>query len=200
MTMPQRVNRYTPEEYYRLEQVAEGKSDYFDGQIFSMAGGTAAHSRIATNIIREVDNRLEGGPCVTYNSDLRLNVSATGLRTYPDATVFCEKLTPDPEDPFSETYVNPTVIFEVLSKKTEAYDRGFKLENFLKIESLRAYVLVSQSHPHVEIYERQGDKWEFRAFNGLEDVLKIPPLGIEVPLARIYRAVEFPPSMRPFEN
>src|SRR5690348_15361343 len=129
MTMPPRQKRYTPEEYYRLEIEAEGKSDYFDGEIFAMAGGTPAHSRIAINLAREVDIRIEGGPCSTYNSDLRLKVSATGLRTYPDLTVYCQELKSDPEDPFSSTYLNPSVIFEILSKSTEAYDRGFKLEN-----------------------------------------------------------------------
>ena len=200
MTMPQRVKRFTPEEYYRLEDQAEGKSDYYAGEIFAMAGGTAEHSRIAVNLGREVDNRIEGGPCLTYNSDLRLKVMATGLRTYPDLTVYCQELQSDPEDPFDSTYVNPTVIFEVLSKTTEAYDRGFKSENYRQIDSLKAYVLVSQNHPHAEIYERNGDKWDFREFKGLDDVLKIPPLGIEIPLERVYLGVKFEPTMRPFDD
>src|SRR5579862_2344742 len=116
MTMPQRVKRYTPQEYYRLEDEAEFKSDYYKGEIFAMSGGTANHSLIAVNIAREIGNRLEGGPCRTFNSDLRLKIAATGLRTYPDVSVYCDGLEVDEEDPYGSTYVNPTVIFEVLSR------------------------------------------------------------------------------------
>src|SRR4051812_35601184 len=123
MTIPQRVKRFTPEEYYQLEDQAEGKSDYYDGQIFAMSGGTIAHSRIAINLARELEERFEGGPCRTHNSDLRVNVVATGLRTYPDITVYCDELQADPQDPYNSTCINPTVIFEILSKTTEAYDR-----------------------------------------------------------------------------
>jgi Uma2 family endonuclease len=200
MTLPQRVKRYTPQEYYRLEQEAEGKSDYYDGQIFAMAGGTVAHSRIAINLGHELEARFEGGPCRTQNSDLRLKVAATGLRTYPDITVYCSEIQMDPEDSSNTTAVNPTAIFEVLSRSTEAYDRGFKFDNYREIESLKAFVLVSQTHPQVEIYERNGDAWEFRTFKGMDGVLKIPPVRIEIPLARIYRNVEFEPTLRPFDG
>jgi len=200
MTMPQRVKRYTPEEYYRLEQEAEGKSDYYDGQIFAMSGGTVPHNRIAINLVHELEARFEKGPCRTHSSDLRLKIAATGLRTYPDVTVYCDEIQLDPEDSSETTAVNPTAIFEVLSKSTEAYDRGFKFDNYREIKSLRAFVLVSQTHPQVEIYERNGDAWEFRAFKGIDEVLRIPPLKIEIPLARIYRNVEFEPTLRPFEG
>jgi Uma2 family endonuclease len=128
-----------------------------------------------------------------YESNLRLNVKATGLRTYPDAAVYCSPLEYDAEDSDGETVTNPTLIVEVLSKPTEGYDRGVKSLNYRRIESLRAYLLVWQAAPHAEIYERQasGD-WLLREAHGVEAVLAIPSLSIELPLAEVYAGVEFP--------
>jgi Uma2 family endonuclease len=194
MTLPQPVKRYTPQEYYALEREAEYKSDYYQGEIFNMSGGTANHSLISTNLAGEIRNRLKGKPCRAYESNLRLNVLRTGLRCYPDVSVYCGPLQLDPEDSAGETATNPTLLFEVLSKSTEAYDRGLKAENYRQIESLRAYVLVSQTKAHVEIFERQGDgPWVLGEANGLDAVLKLPAIDIELPLAEIYAGVEFPP-------
>ncbi|HSZ56697.1 MAG TPA: Uma2 family endonuclease [Tepidisphaeraceae bacterium] len=204
MAFPQRVKRYTPEEYYRLERDAEFKSDYYDGEIFpigkvlAMAGGTARHSLISGNLVREIGNRVKGGPCTVYESNLRLKILATGLRTYPDVNVYCEKLQRDEEDQDGETYTNPSVLFEVLSKSTEAYDRGFKADSYRQIKSLRAYGLVSQTTAHIELFERQPDGlWVLREAKGLEAVLSVPPLRIELPLAEAYDRVEFGPGDEP---
>ena len=140
-------------------------------------------------------NRLKGKPCRAYESNLRMVVLATGLRTYPDVAVYCGPLIFDKADAAGETAVNPTVLFEVLSKSTEAYDRGLKSENYRRVESLRAYVLVSQDAPHIEIYERQagGGSWLLREVNTVEAVLSIPALEIDLPLAEVYDGVPFPP-------
>jgi Uma2 family endonuclease len=157
MTRPQPVKRFTPEEYYRLERDASYKSDFYDGEIFAMAGGTSRRSIIAFNIAGELRQQLKGKPCAPYESNQRLMVKATGLRVYPDVSVYCGSLEYDERDPGSETATNPTLLFEVLSRTTEACDRGFKAENYRRIATLRAYVLVSQDSPHVEVYERQSD-------------------------------------------
>jgi Uma2 family endonuclease len=194
MALPQPVKRYTPQEYYALEHEAEYKSDYYRGEIFNMSGGTANHSLISANVTREVGNHLKGKPCRAYESNLRLAILATGLRCYPDVSVYCGPLEFDPEDRSTGTATNPTLLFEVLSKSTEGYDRGLKAENYRRIESLRAYVLVSQVNAHVEIYERQaGGQWLLRDANGLDAVLKLPAIDIDLPLSEIYADVEFPP-------
>src|SRR5689334_6778896 len=90
MGLPKPTKRYTVEEYYRLEWAATYKSDYYAGEIFAMAGGTVRHSLIATNIAGELRHRLKGKPCAAFESNLRLKVKPTGLRTYPDASVYCE--------------------------------------------------------------------------------------------------------------
>jgi Uma2 family endonuclease len=189
------VQRFTPEEYYRLERAADYKSDYYRGEIFAMSGGTIRHSMITANLVRDVGQKLLGKPCTVFEANMRLKIKPTGLRTYPDASVYCDAPERDDEDSFAETLVNPTVIFEVLSKSTEAYDRGLKAENYRQIESLRAYVLVSQNAPHVEAYEREpGGPWVLKEARGLESSLKIAALAIELPLAGVYYRVDFDAS------
>jgi Uma2 family endonuclease len=199
MGLPQPVKRYSVEEYYALERDAAAKSEYYAGEIFAMAAGTATHSRICSNLIRELGVQLKGNPCEVFESNLRLTIKATGLRTYPDVSVYCDPMEVDAEDSVSETYVNPTVVIEVLSRSTEGYDRGFKAENYRLIESLRAYVLVSQSSPHVEIYERQPDEsWLLREVRGLHSSVTIPPISVSVALADIYSRVDFTEATGPF--
>jgi Uma2 family endonuclease len=194
MAIPQPVRRYTPQEYYALERAAGYKSDYYQGELFAMAGGTARHSLISGNVVGEVRQRLKGTDCRAYESNLRLKVIATGLRCYPDAGVYCGPLQFDTEDTDGETVTNPTVLFEVLSKTTEAYDRGLKSDNYRQIETLAAYVLVSHHAPHVEIYERQpSGHWLLREAKGIAAALAIPALAIDLPLSEIYAGVEFPP-------
>jgi Uma2 family endonuclease len=192
MGLAQPIKRYTPQEYYRLERDASYKSDYYDGEIFAMAGGTVAHSMICSNLVREIGNRLKGKPCAAYESNLRLRIKTSGLRCYPDVSVFCGPLERDEEDANLETVTNPTVLFEVLSPSTEAYDRGLKAENYRKIESLRAYVLVSQTAVHAEVYARQGDgSWSLRETRGMEGMLAIPSIGMDLPLREVYDRVDF---------
>jgi len=127
-----------------------------------------------------------------YESNLRLNIKATGLRTYPDASVYCGAVVRDEEDASGETAINPIVLFEVLSKTTEAYDRGEKALNYRQIESLRAYILVSQREASVEMFERQSDgPWVLREAHGKEAVLTIAAISVNLPLADIYDRIDF---------
>src|SRR3954447_21413276 len=115
MAVPKPIKRRTPQEYYELERVAEYKSDYYDGEIFAMAGGMVAHCQICTNIAGELRQRLKGKPCQPMESNLRVKIKATGLRVYPDVSVVCGQFEYDEEDPARETVTNPHVLFEVLS-------------------------------------------------------------------------------------
>lgn len=187
MSLPQAKRRYTPAEYYALERDATYKSDYYDGEIFAMAGTTSDHSLITANILGELRQLLKGKPCVVYESNLRLKVSTTGLRTYPDVSVYCGSLQYDTEDPAKTTALNPTVLFEVLSPSTEEYDRGFKGENYRHVESLRAYILVAQDRAYVEVRERSsGRAWSTRSMSGLDGILRLDCIGIGLPMSEIY--------------
>lgn len=198
MTLSQAKKRWTPQEYYELERDATFKSDYYNGEIYpigetlAMAGGTARHSLICSNLGGELRILLKGKPCAAYESNLRLKVKATGLVTYPDVSVYCGPLEKDGDDRIAETYVNPTAVFEVLSRSTEAYDRGFKSHHFRRIDSLKAYVLVSQESPHVEIFERQEQSaWLLREARGRDSILQIPAISVTLSLAEVYDRVSW---------
>ena len=182
--------RYTVEEYLARERVAPHKSEYYRGQIFAMAGGTPRHNTTGGNIFARLRGLLRGTPCRPYNSDQRIRIPANGLSTYPDVSVVCGELQLDAQD--RESIVNPRVIFEVLSKSTENYDRGKKFDLYRQLDSLREYILVAQDEPHVERFVRQEDgSWLLTVFKEMEAVLELPTLACVLPLSEIYEDVTF---------
>jgi Uma2 family endonuclease len=145
----------TEEQYLATERRAGSRSEFYNGEMFAMAGASRRHNRIVTNLVAAFDNRLRELPCNVYSNDMRVKTPNTGLFTYPDLVVTCgEEVFVDDEQ---DTLLNPLVIFEVLSDSTEAYDWGKKFENYQGIESLSTYVLVAQDARRVERYVRQGD-------------------------------------------
>jgi Uma2 family endonuclease len=167
-----------------MERAAEFKSEFFDGEMFAMAGGSRRHSLIASNLIRELGNRLTGRPCVVFNSDLRIKIEPTGLYTYPDASVVCgaSKAVTGADD----TIVNPVLVAEVLSDSTEAYDRGRKSEQYRQIPSLREYLLISQNNPHIELMVRGENQWILHEASGANAMIELPSLEITLALSEIY--------------
>jgi Uma2 family endonuclease len=193
MALPEPSARLTEAQYLALERAAEFKSEFFDGEMFAMAGGTPQHSLIATNLAGEFRNRLKGGHCVAYNADLRVKVEATGLFTYPDLSVICGPLR------FAagtdDTVVNPTVIVEVLSDSTEAYDRGRKFEHYRQIPTLQDYLVVSQKGPRLEQFIRQAEgRWLLNEAAGMDQHLEVPSLRISISLAEVFANVSFTPA------
>lgn len=181
--------RLTPEDYLALERSADFKSEYFDGEIFAMTGASEPHNLIVINTIRELSAQLKKQPCKVYANDMRVKVDPTGLYTYPDVVVVCGKA--QLEDAHLDTLLNPTLIVEVLSDSTEAYDRGRKFEHYRKLESLAEYVLIAQHQPHVESYRRQPDHhWLLTECSGLDGALRLESIDCELALAEIYDKVE----------
>jgi Uma2 family endonuclease len=190
MGLAQPLTRLTAQEYLEIERAASFKSEFHDGEMFAMAGGTPVHSLIGANLARELGNKLHGKKCVPYNADLRILVERTGLYTYPDLSVFCGPIQLGAGD---DTVTNPTLLVEVLSPSTEAYDRGQKFLHYRQIPSLQEYLLVSQSEPLLELFTRQsGGEWVLRQASGLDARLEIPTLEIAIELAEIYAHVQFP--------
>ena len=191
MAVPQEKPFVTPEEYLRLERAADYKSEYYAGEIFSMAGGSPTHSVIIASAIGELCNRLKGHRCVPYDSNLRVFVASTGLYTYPDASVICGplELVPGHDDMIT----NPPLTVEVLSDATEAYDRGKKFAHYRTLPSFAEYVLVSQKEPLVEVFFRMADgTWQLTPARGREASVRLQSLGVELRLAEVYDRVEFP--------
>jgi Uma2 family endonuclease len=181
--------RFTPEEYLVLERKSQTRNEYHDGDIFAMAGASRAHNLIAGNLNREIGNQILDRPCESYVSDMRVWIEATGLFTYPDVVVVCGE--PGFQDSELDTLVNPTVIAEVLSPSTEAYDRGIKFGHYRRIPSLREYVLIAQDRMLVERYTRQADDWLLSELNHPDQLLRLESIGRQVLLSRIFAKVRF---------
>ena len=186
------VPRFTPEQYLALERKADFKSEYYNGYIVAMAGTSKEHNQVAGNVYRKIGNQFEDRPCTVYFSDMRLRVSPTGLYTYPDVVAVCGEA--EFEDDKFDTLLNPTMIVEVLSPTTEAYDRGDKFAQFRRLTSLQEYVLIAQDKVRVERYTRQGDEWVLKEFQSLDESLRLDSIDCEVSLREIYAKVKFPPE------
>lgn len=193
------IKRYSVDEYLAFERDSPTKHEYFDGEIFAMAGATESHNLIASNLIRELGNALKERPCRVYCSDMRI-ACPTGLRTYPDVAAVCGKR--QFEDERRDTLLDPIVIVEVLSPSTERYDRGKKFEHYRTIPSLREYVLIASDRKSIDHFARQdaGTQWLLTSFSGEQDVVNFPALEVGIPIAEIYAKVEFLPEPSPHEQ
>jgi Uma2 family endonuclease len=184
------IQNYTFEEYLALEREAEFKSEYIRGEIVAMSGGTYTHALIAANVLAGLGVRLRGTECRALGSDMRLLILREGIGTYPDAMVLCGK--PEFHDGRSDVLLNPTVVIEVLSPSTEAYDRGLKFEFYRSIPSLRHVVFVAQDHMSIEVYERTDAGWILQPAQGPDSIAALNAIGVDLPLSEIYENVEFP--------
>ena len=182
--------RLTVEEYLRIERAAEWKSEYIDGAMFAMSGASARHVLIAANLVRELGNRLQQGPCTVYGSDLRVATDRRRHYTYPDVVVVCDPL--EFVDDQLDTLTNPKVIAEVLSDSTEKYDRGQKFERYRSVPTLAEYLLVSQDRVHVELYTRQPQGgWVLREWSDPAAEIDLASLGCRVSVGEVYAKVTF---------
>lgn len=177
--------RITAYEYFRNEQDSSQKHEFLDGQVWMMAGGTPEHSRIITNIIIALGSQLLGKPCQPFESNLRVGVLQTGLRTYPDVSIICGQLDLDPEDHTRTTVTNPKVLIEVLSPSTEAYDRGEKLDHYKKIAVLEEIVLVANPQRSVEVWRRSKDIWKRE--EATVGFATLTSVGCQLALDEVYR-------------
>ncbi len=147
------------EEYVAFEATSETKHEWIDGEVVAMAGGTIEHGALAMAVGAALSSALRDRRCRVLSSDVRVRIKSTGLSTYPDVSVVCDKVEVDPTD--EHAVLNPTLVVEVLSDATEAYDRGAKAAHYRRIPSLREYVLISQREPLIEVYRRnERNNWE----------------------------------------
>ncbi len=180
----------TPDQYLVQERQADFKSEYFRGETFAMAGASREHNLIVANIVGEFRNALKERPCEVYPSDMRVKVSPSGLYTYPDAVVVCEK--PQFEDQAVDTLLNPTVLLEVVSESTESYDRGAKSSRYRELVSLKEYVLIAQDRVSIECYVRQpGNRWLLRDVQSIEDAAVFESVDVTIPASEVYRGIDF---------
>ncbi len=182
MGLPQR-KLFTKDEYLLLEEKADTKHELVNGEIYAMAGAKENHVKITGNTFRNIANHLLESSCDVYSSDMKLSA---GLDCYyPDVFVKC-----DPEDNDELVKGKPILIVEVLSESTKHFDRGDKLQNYLRIPSLQEYILVSQKEIEVWIYRRRGKKWEMEILKD-NDELHFISIDLKIPVGDLYAKVIF---------
>jgi Uma2 family endonuclease len=186
--------RLTFAEYVERELRSDVRSEYHSGEVLEMSGGTIDHSRIIRNVSGELRTLLRGKPCEPFEANLRLYVRAYDRGFYPDAQVICGPVEYFETDTSRTTVLNPGVVIEVLSPSSAEYDRGEKLRAYLSVPSLKQYVLVESGTAYVEVLTRREDGWLRTDASGLEGVLKLASIGVELKLSEVYLGVTFPPA------
>jgi Uma2 family endonuclease len=200
MSMPQPRLTYTVDEYLARERAATERHVYLDGEIHAMAGESLAHGDITVNLVITLGSQLKGKPCRALTKDTKVRSGPTplpgrgteGFFSYPDIVVVCGE--PEYHDAHRDVILNPTVILEVLSPTTEAFDRGEKFTRFQTWNpTLSDYLLVLQDRPQIEHYRHQPDgSWSYHRHAGLDALVAIESIQCTLKLADVYDRIVFP--------
>lgn len=183
-------------EYLDIEEKSSTRHEWLDGAVYDTPGGTPTHAGLAAAVITALSQQLAGKRCRVFSGDLRILVLATRLSTYPDVGVVCGKLESDPESPTAVT--NPTVLVEVHSDSTEAYDRGEKFAHYRRIPSLREYVLLAQTKPSIEVFRKNdAGMWVLAVDAGAGETASLESIDCVLTLNEIYADPLAEPSGRP---
>ena len=182
------VTKMTVEEYLAWERTQTERHEYFDGEVFSQAGGTRRHSLIGANVLRAIGNFLEDRECEAHGRDMRVLVEAIGYYAYPDVSVVCPPVQGNSDD----VITNPILIVEVLSPSTADFDRGAKFDYYRQIPSLHEYLVFWQDEARVEQHTRTGEGlWLLRDISGIDKLLTLASVGQLLPLRIVYKKVKF---------
>ncbi len=188
--LPREQRYYTPEEYLALEEAAESKSEYHNGVIIPMTGGTTNHNQISLNLSVALHIAFKQQNYRVFMGDVRLWIPRIRTYVYPDVMVIAGK--PEYHENRKDTITNPQVIIEVLSKSTRNYDRGDKFSYYRTIPSFQEYILIDQKKIAIEQYSKQANKrWSFSEYNEEDTELFFSSLQVQVPVVDIYEKVDF---------
>lgn len=180
---------YTPEEYLELETIADYKSEYIDGQIIPMAGGSTKHNQISLNLSSELNFAFKRQAFYIYMSDVRLWIPERRIYTYPDVMVIEGE--PEYFQNRTDTILNPVAIVEVLSKGTKNYDRESKFEAYRTIPSFQEYLLIDQTRIYVEQFSKTGTKqWSFSEYDESDEAIAFAKVPFQISLADLYNKVQ----------
>ncbi len=191
MALPDTLDFISEAEYLAFERESDIKHEYVNGTVYAMSGAKRAHNLICTNIVRHYGTQLAQQGCEIYQSDMRVQVKATGSYRYPDVVIVCGE--PTFADDESDTLLNPTILIEVTSPSTIAVDRGVKSWEYRHLPSLTDYLLIAQDDARIERYQRQADdRWLLSDTLGLNSQVELAALDCTLVLAQIYENVTFP--------
>ncbi|SER28442.1 Uma2 family endonuclease [Neolewinella agarilytica] len=193
MGQPQLKNeKYTIEEWQKLEQSGDIRYEFHFGEVFAMAGGTINHGRISRNATTILDNHFNENDknCEAFNSELKIEVKPNGQYVYPDTLAVCGEI--KESDTVKGSIINPVLVIEVLSESSEAYDNGVKFRYYKKLPSLKEYFLIDQEKAIAILYRRNGtgDIFSRIDFEGLDAVIELESVDLTLPLSAFYRGVE----------
>lgn len=178
-------NHVTEEEYLQFERTSLEKHEFFRGEVYALAGASPRHNKIFSNLFIALGIRLKGKPCQPYGSDLRIHIPENSLFTYPDISVCCGEFVISDID--KDTIIQPRLLFEILSPSTKDYDRGGKFRLYRDIPTLKEYVLLDSESIQVEAFQiNNSGHWELEEYKDTSETLRLPALGIAVPLTEIY--------------
>ncbi len=182
---------YSPEEYLELEEASDDKSEYIDGEIFPMAGGSTNHNQIALNFSTELNFAFKKLDYRVFMSDVRLWISRKHIYTYPDVMVVVEK--PEYYNNRTDTITNPQVIIEVLSESTKGYDRSGKFAAYRTIPTFQEYLLINQTQIYIEHYYKTASKrWSFYEYDASDEEITLNSVEFKISIADVYNKVQFP--------
>ncbi|MEZ2302450.1 MAG: Uma2 family endonuclease [Microcoleus sp.] len=185
--------RFTLDEYRAMEETAEERHEYCNGEIITISGGSEVHSAIACNLLIYLGFLLRDTDFRLYNSDLRVWIPEYQRGTYTDLMVVNGE--PEFNADRTDEILNPLLIVEVLSPSTEAYDRTEKFRKYRSIPSFCEYLLVSQTEPYIEQYYNcdrpNNDRWQWQVYDGLDRAIVLHSLNIELPMSEVYRRINF---------
>ena len=182
------VGKLTVEEYFAMDESSESALEYYDGEIVPVVAATLEHAIIHANASCCVGGRLKGSRCVGA-VQLRVQINARNY-VVPDLAVVCGGFIPAPES--KNVAINPKVILEILSPTTADFDHGGKFALYCKLASFTEYVLIAQDTPRVEVFFKESEvKWILSIYEGIQSIVKIESLGIEIPASEIYAGIDF---------
>jgi Uma2 family endonuclease len=181
------ARRFTPEEYFDWEEQQLERHELIDGYVYAMSGGTINHGRIGIKITSMLDSHLDNSPCITGNSDVRINILETTDYSYPDASVTCD----DRDKSGTQCISYPCLIVEVLSDSTEAYDRSEKFYRYRRNPILQEYVLVSAKSISIDLYRKNNiGEWVITQYRA-GDNIELKSIDLSFPIEQIYRRIVF---------
>lgn len=179
----------TPEEYLKFERGSDKKHEYFKGKMFAMSGASFNNNMISRNMIVILYNKLKNTEYIAFGSDMRVYVSENGLYTYPDISVFKKEVVLQDEE--KDTALNPVVLFEILSKATQNYDRGGKFKLYRDIPTLEDYVLISQDDIRIEHFSRSSDeRWILKELKRFDDELFLNSINVNIRMSEIFEGLK----------